>query len=57
MDSKPHHPSLRLHPLMGKLRGLHGVSINMSHRITLELVIVGAEIVPINVGAHDEIYR
>ena len=47
----------RLPLLMGKLRGLHSVSINMSHRITLELVIAGSEIVPINVGAHDEIHR
>ena len=57
LEANPHHPSLRLHPLIGKLRGLHSVSINMSHRITLELVIAGSEIVPINVGAHDEIYR
>lgn len=57
LEANPHHPSLRLHSLKGKLHGLHSVSINMSYRITLELVLAGSEIVPINVGAHDEIYR
>lgn len=52
----PHHPSLRLHALRGRLEGLHSVSINLSYRITLELVIAEHEIVPINVGDHDAVY-
>ena len=52
----PHHPSLRLHALRGKLQGLHSVSIHLSYRITLELVISEQEIVPINVGSHDAMY-
>lgn len=52
----PHHPSLRLHALGGRLAGLHSVSINLSYRITLELLIADAEIVPINVGDHDAVY-
>jgi len=54
--ANPHHPSLRLHPLAGKLSGLHAVSINLSYRITLELVIREQQIVPINVGDHDAVY-
>jgi len=54
--ANPHHPSLRLHALKGKLAGLHSVSINLSYRITLELLITDSEIVPINVGDHDELY-
>jgi mRNA-degrading endonuclease YafQ of YafQ-DinJ toxin-antitoxin module len=57
LEANPHHPSLRMHPLKGKLDGLHSVSINMSFRITLEMIIVGQEIVLINVGNHDEVYR
>ena len=57
LEANPHHPSLRLHALKRKLGGLHSVSINLSYRITLELVITASEIVPINVGDHDEIYR
>jgi len=52
----PHHPSLRLHVLQGRLAGLHSVSINLKYRITLELIITEHEIIPINVGDHDEVY-
>ncbi|MEI6254476.1 MAG: hypothetical protein WCP30_16895 [Mycobacteriaceae bacterium] len=55
LATNPHHPSLRLHALKGKLAGLHSVSINLSYRITLELLITESEIVPINVGDHDEL--
>lgn len=56
LQANPHHPSLRLHALKGNLSGLHSVSINLSHRITLEMLITESEIVPINVGDHDEVY-
>jgi mRNA-degrading endonuclease YafQ of YafQ-DinJ toxin-antitoxin module len=52
----PHHPSLRLHSLTGRLAGVHSVSINLSYRITLHFQITEREIVPINVGDHDEVY-
>lgn len=53
----PYHPSLRIHPLTGKLSALHSVSINISYRITLEIMITEKEIVLVNVGNHDEVYR
>lgn len=53
----PYHPSLRIHPLKGKLSALHSVSINLSYRITLEIIITEKEIVLVNVGNHDEVYR
>ena len=56
LQANPHHPSLRLHALRGRLSGLHSVSINLSYRITLELIIQGKQIVPINVGDHDDVY-
>ena len=52
----PFHPSLRLHRLKWSLCDLHSVSINISYRITLELVIQGHEIIPVDVGSHDEVY-
>ncbi len=52
----PHHPSLRLHALKGRLAGLHSISINLSYRITLDLLIREREIVLINVGDHDAVY-
>jgi mRNA-degrading endonuclease YafQ of YafQ-DinJ toxin-antitoxin module len=52
----PHHPSLRLHALSGRLQGVHSVSINLSYRITLELQIQEQQIIPLNVGDHDAVY-
>ena len=54
--ANPFHPSLRLHALSGKLTGLHSVSINISYRITLELLIIDEQIIPVNVGDHDSVY-
>ncbi|MEO8298527.1 MAG: hypothetical protein ABI574_12035 [Burkholderiales bacterium] len=56
LEANPHHPSLRLHALSGRLDGLHSVSINLSYRITLELLVRDHQIIPINVGDHDAVY-
>ena len=52
----PHHPSLRLHALSGRLAGMHSVSINLSYRIKLELAIHDQEIIPVDVGDHAAVY-
>jgi len=57
LEANPQHPSLRLHALSGRLSGLHSVSINLSYRITLEMLITEGEIIPINLGDHDAVYR
>lgn len=57
LEANPHHPSLRLHALSGKLDGLHAISINLSYRITLEFLIEDDRIVLVNVGDHDAVYR
>jgi mRNA-degrading endonuclease YafQ of YafQ-DinJ toxin-antitoxin module len=56
LEANPFHPSLRLHALSGKLQGIHSVSINLSYRITLELLIQDEQIIPVNVGDHDVVY-
>ncbi|WP_296489232.1 hypothetical protein [Rhodoferax sp.] len=56
LEANPTHPSLRLHALRGKFDGLHSVSINLSYRITLELLIQDQQIIPVNVGDHDAVY-
>lgn len=56
LQANPQHPSLRLHALRGKLAGLHSVSINLSYRITLEMIVRQQEIVPIDIGDHDTVY-
>ncbi len=52
----PYHPSLRLHKLKGKLRAYYSVSINMKYRAVIDFVIRNNEIIPIDIGTHDEVY-
>ena len=56
LEINPHHPSLRLHGLQGRLKDLSSVSINMSYRIVLELIIVDSDIILVDVGNHDQVY-
>ena len=56
LELNPHHPSLRLHALSGRLQGVHLVSINLSYRIALELLMDDKKIIPLNVGDHDGVY-
>jgi len=56
LSINPHHPSLRLHGLKGRLSGLHSVSINLKYRITLELIITDKAIILVNVGSHEQVY-
>ena len=56
LELDPHHPSLRLHKLQGRLNGLSSVSINVSYRIVIELLIRNDEIILINVGKHDRVF-
>jgi len=57
LAADPHHPSLRLHAFQERLRGLHSVSINLSYRITLEVLIDGRRLIPVDIGDHDHVYR
>ena len=56
LELNPFHPSLRLHKLKGSLSDLHSASINITYRITLELWINDATILPLDIGSHDEVY-
>jgi len=42
--------------LSGKVDDLYSVSINISYRITLELLIREDTIVPVNIGSHHQVY-
>lgn len=52
----PRQPSLRLHNLEGALSGLSSVSITISYRIVLELLIQDRDIILIDIGSHDQVY-
>ena len=56
LELNPHHPSLRLHGLTGRLDGLQSISINLKYRVAIEMIITESEIIMINVGDHDAVY-
>lgn len=56
LELNPHHPSLHLHQLKGKLKDLHSPSINVPYRITLELLFREKDIILINIGTHVKVY-
>lgn len=53
----PFQPELELHNLSGKLKGCQAVSLTHSYRITLTLVVTEKEIILLDIGSHDEVYR
>ena len=56
LETNPHDPELKLHPLTGKLSGKHAVSLTYSYRIVLRFILTESEILLLDVGSHDEVY-
>ena len=56
LEIDPFHPSLRLHKLKGNLHEYHSVSINMEYRVVIDFLVIEEEIIPIDIGSHDEVY-
>ena len=57
LKDDPFAPHLAYHQLGGKLEGVQAVSITGSYRITLTVIISEKEIILLDVGSHDEVYR
>ncbi|MFH0998681.1 MAG: plasmid stabilization protein [Pseudomonadota bacterium] len=57
LQEDPFQPGLALHPLSGKLSGCHAVNLTYSYHITLTILVTDKEIILLDIGSHDEIYR
>ena len=57
LEFDPFRPHLRLHPLKGELEGLHAVSVTHAYRMTLILRVTKKEIILLDIGSHDDVYR
>lgn len=57
LSRDPFNPRLKLHALSGKLAGIQAVSLTHGHRLTLTLKVTEREIVLLDIGTHDEVYR
>ena len=57
LESDPFQPRLRYHPLSGRLKGFQAVSVTYEHRIILRIEIKDKEVILLDIGSHDEVYR
>jgi mRNA-degrading endonuclease YafQ of YafQ-DinJ toxin-antitoxin module len=57
LEKDPFQPHLNYHLLGGKRTGIQAVRITDSYRITLTVMITKKEIILLDIGSHDEVYR
>ena len=57
LETDPAAPRLRLHPLQGRHCGKHSVRLTYEDRIIIILRMTAKEILLLDVGSHDEVYR
>lgn len=57
LENDPFQPHFKYHKLAGKFKDIQAVSITFSYRITLTIIVTEREIVLLDVGSHDEVYR
>jgi mRNA-degrading endonuclease YafQ of YafQ-DinJ toxin-antitoxin module len=57
LEKDPFQPHLEYHHPGGRQTGIEAVSITDSYRITLTVVITKKEIMLLDIGAHDEVYK
>ena len=57
LEKDPFQKALRLHALQGQLDGLFAVRLTYKYRITLIIRLEKEEIILLDIGSHDEVYR
>ena len=57
LEADPFAPHLRLHPLQGEMAGLHAVRLTQGYRLIVSVRAIERELVLLDIGGHDEVYR
>jgi mRNA-degrading endonuclease YafQ of YafQ-DinJ toxin-antitoxin module len=57
LETDPRSLRLRLHALRGRHKGKHAVRLTYEYRIVLILRITAREVILLDIGSHDEVYR
>jgi len=57
LEKDPFQPHLEYHNLGGKYKGIQAISITGNYRISLTVKITAKEVLLIDIGPHDEVYR
>jgi mRNA-degrading endonuclease YafQ of YafQ-DinJ toxin-antitoxin module len=57
LATDPYAPSLKLHLLDGQHAGEYAVSVTYTYRMILTIVVIEHQIVLLDIGSHDDVYR
>ena len=57
LEADPHHPNLKLHRFHGQLDGLWAARVTQRIRLILTIDHEEQEIILLDIGSHDEVYR
>ena len=57
LEKDPFQRHLEYHHLGGKQTGIQAVGITDSYRITMTVIITKKEIILLDIGTHDEVYK
>jgi len=57
LEKDPRAARVRLHALRGRYQGKHAVSLTYDYRIVLILRLTEREVILLDVGTNDEVYR
>ncbi len=57
LKADPFAPHLHYHHLSGDMKGLQAISLTYEYRIVLTIMLTEKEIILLDIGSHDEVYR
>jgi len=57
LKKDPFQPRLELHSLSGRMKDIQAVSLTHTYRVTLVIMVTDKEIILLDIGSHDEVYR
>lgn len=57
LEQDPFSPRLRAHALSGRLEGLHAVRVTRAVRLVVRIDRSAREIILLDLGSHDEVYK
>ncbi len=57
LTQDPFAPHVDYHHLSGKLKGIQAIRLTDSYRITLTIIIADKEVILLDIGSHDDVYR
>lgn len=57
LEHDPFLPHLKFHKLSGEMEGLQAISLTYDYRIILTVAVTAQEVILLDIGSHDEVYR